>query len=736
MEHKEKNAMTDYYAELNIDSSLGVDEINKELSKLENTWKRRELTNPEKATKMLAIIIDAREVFKSTTTKNRYDRELAESKQQSKPVDSNQQRKDEIKKWRTDADTYYDRGEYDLAKIAVDRALALVADSSDDDLYSLAAAVYMEVGEHSVALSFINNAIVTNPQNGLHYMVKAGIYGRSASALKFSDRYKSSQYYEEERKTLQIGLNVANSTGDTYAKSRLLGALAFSLYFEANPDRVRAEELAREALALGENLGNAQKVIDAVNEQHRAEEQAAREQREKEEVAENARKDGVYQEAKRIATSNDISELKKAISKFESISDYKDSTQQIEDIISKIQGIVDKAEEEKQHKIKKHKSRNKVILCSIPIIAIAIVIGLFVTNNMHHKCGENLKWEYDADAKVLTITGAGPMYDDYEPYSASLGGDHNRTRPWDSDEIYDKINTIIIEDGCTHIGEYAFDGLSNLTEVSIPDSVTSIGNSAFDWCERLTHIELPRNLTSIDGAIFWASGIKTLHIPGSVESLRAIADGATYLEEITVDENNNFFTSVDGVLFSKDMTILWAYPQAKADESYIIPESVTELGSAAFRFSENLKSVYIPESVTELGWHTFEDCTNLVDINIPKNITILPEEIFGGCGFVNLAIPEHIVEIGYREYSMCWSLETVNIPDGVETIGDYAFSSCYGLMDITIPVSVISIGSMAFEDCKENSIIHYAGTTDQWISIASNLSFAGTVECSDGNYHY
>lgn len=51
--------MVDYYAELNIDSSLGVDEINKELSKLENTWKRRELTSPEKATKMLALIIDA-----------------------------------------------------------------------------------------------------------------------------------------------------------------------------------------------------------------------------------------------------------------------------------------------------------------------------------------------------------------------------------------------------------------------------------------------------------------------------------------------------------------------------------------------------------------------------------------------------------------------------------------------------------------------------------------------------
>lgn len=685
---------------------------------------------------MLALIIDAREVFKSTTTKSRYDRELAESKQPSKPADPNQQRKDEIEKWRTDANTYYDRGEFDLARIAVDRALALVTDSSDDDLYSLAAAVYMEVGEHSTALSFINNAIVTNPQNGLHYMVKAGIYGRSASALKFNDRYKSSQYYEEERKTLQIGLNVANSTGDTYAKSHLMGALAFSLYFEPNPDRARAEELAREALALGENLGNAQKVIDAVNEQHRAEEQAAREQQEKEKAAENARKEEIYKEAVQLSFSSEISKLKMAIEKFETITDYKDSTQQADNIVEKIQNIVDSTEKEKKQKVKNRKNRNKAILLSIPVIAVVIMVSMLAINNQHHKCGENLKWVYNDDTKELTISGTGPMYDDYEPWNASLGGDHNRTRPWDSDKIYDKIKTIIIEDGCTHIGEYAFQSFSNLTEVSIPDSVTSIGDSAFDWCERLTHIELPRNLASIDGALFWASGIESLHIPASVESLGAIADGASYLQEITVDENNNFFTSVDGVLFNKDMTILWAYPQAKVGESYSIPESVTELRSAAFRFSENLKSVYIPESVTELGWHTFEDCTNLIDINIPKNITILPEEIFSGCGFVNLDVPAHIVEIGYREYSMCWSLKTINIPDGVQVIGDYAFSSCYDLMDISIPASVTSIGSMTFSDCKEDAIIHYAGTIEQWISIAGNLSFAGTVECLDGSYHY
>ncbi len=133
--------MVDYYSELNIDSGLSVDEINKELSKLENTWKRRELTSPEKATKMLALIIDARDVFKSTAAKSRYDRELAESKNQSKSVDPNQQRKDDIQKWRTDADRYYDSGEFDLARIAVDRALALVIDNSDDDLYALAASI-------------------------------------------------------------------------------------------------------------------------------------------------------------------------------------------------------------------------------------------------------------------------------------------------------------------------------------------------------------------------------------------------------------------------------------------------------------------------------------------------------------------------------------------------------------------------------------------------------------------
>lgn len=366
--------MVDYYAELNIDSSLGVDEVNKELSKLENTWKRRELTSPEKATKMLALIIDAREVFKSTTTKSRYDRELAESKQQSKPVDPNQQRKDDIQKWKTDADAYYDRGEYDLAKIAVDRALAIVADSSDDDLYALAASVYIEVGEYNAALSFINNAIVTSPQNGLHYLVKAGIYGRSASALKFNDRYKSSQHYEEERKALRLGLNVASSAGDAFARGRLMGALAFSLYFEPNPDTVKAEELAKEALALGENLGNAQKVIDAANEpkynQARKEEEYGdlqhlrkavelyeslgnwrdayerttacytrisqledeeakrqREERERIEAAARAAQETAYQSAITLSESDELENVERAITLFNSAPEYKDSAE-------------------------------------------------------------------------------------------------------------------------------------------------------------------------------------------------------------------------------------------------------------------------------------------------------------------------------------------------------------------------------------------------------------------------
>lgn len=646
--------MVDYYAELNIDSSLGVDEINKELSKLENTWKRRELTSPEKATKMLALIIDAREAFKSTAAKSRYDRELAESRQQSKPVDPNQQRKDDIQRWRTDADTYYDRGEYDLAKIAVDRALALVTDSSDDDLYSLAASVYMEVGEYNAALSFINNAIVSNPQNGLHYLVKAGIYGRSASALKFNDRFKSSQYYEEERKALQIGLNVASSTGDTYAKGRLMGALAFSLYFEPDSDKARAEELAKEALALGENLGNAQKVMDAVNVQHRAEEEAARAQKEAEEraareeqeriaAAENERKRKIYKEAMQLADGSSTNDMQRAVALLESIIDFNDSKRQIQSLKQSIESQIKLQEAQESAAKKKRQAAIKIAATVAVLVCIATVSSFILHTVRGYRCGDDAYWKLRDG--VLIISGTGKI-NDYDRLDT----------PWW--ESYNEIKSIVIEEGITEIGDYALCSLHSVTSVSLPSTLEYIGYEGLSCLYKLKEMELPENLKIIEPYAFTGNAVEKITIPASVECLDHSAFRSSDIKYIDVDENNEFYSSIDGVLFNKDQTALIEYPEAQARDYYKIPDSVVTVEYHAFNIESYAWDNFI--TTIELGAQT-----DLSQIWIDPNINMMhdynEEEYFQENMMWWTGVENALSYPGYRNSNS--KIERIVVPD-------------------------------------------------------------------------
>ena len=116
------------------------------------------------------------------------------------------------------------------------------------------------------------------------------------------------------------------------------------------------------------------------------------------------------------------------------------------------------------------------------ILLIALLMGLSAKAESSGTCGPNLKWHLTDDG-VLTISGKGEMYD----YS-----DDNR-------ELWYEyvIERIIIGDGVTTIGEFAFNNCSTLTSVTIPNSVTEIGYSTFGDCSALTSVTIPNSVTEI-----------------------------------------------------------------------------------------------------------------------------------------------------------------------------------------------------------------------------------------------
>ena len=206
-------------------------------------------------------------------------------------------------------------------------------------------------------------------------------------------------------------------------------------------------------------------------------------------------------------------------------------------------------------------------------------------------------------------------------------------------------------------------------------------------------------------------GLKSVTIPASVtgtfnddfenyyREIYPVFGGCTSLTAINVDGNNTKYKSVDGVLYSKDMKTLLAYPAGKTNASYTIPDGVTLINSYAFYDCTSLKEVTIPNSVTEIGDSAFLGCKSLTKVTIPDSVTKIGYGAFSGCtSLKEIAIPNSVTEIGNYAFLGCTSLTKVTIPNSVTEIGYSAFEGCTSLTSVTLPDSA-EIGTSAFSGC-------------------------------------
>jgi hypothetical protein len=182
------------------------------------------------------------------------------------------------------------------------------------------------------------------------------------------------------------------------------------------------------------------------------------------------------------------------------------------------------------------------------------------------------------------------------------------------------LTNIVLPHGLTNISNSLLAACNSLAHVTIPETVTSIGDSAFDSCFALEEPALPVALATIGGNAFGACyGFTNLFIPANVGEIGVNAfHQCRYLTNITVATSNSVFSSLDGVVFDKNHTTLFFFPNGRTG-NYAIPGGVTSIATSAFDVGSEIHlsgiaNVTIPATVTNIGDSAFFGCRGLAGL--------------------------------------------------------------------------------------------------------------------------
>jgi hypothetical protein len=285
------------------------------------------------------------------------------------------------------------------------------------------------------------------------------------------------------------------------------------------------------------------------------------------------------------------------------------------------------------------------------------------------------------------------------------------------------LGSVTIPEGIVDIADYAFYNATGLQLVNIPNTVTNIGDAAFFHCSNLSSLLLPNSLKSIgDNTFAQCSNLSSVALPGSLSSIGvAVFYDCINLSAITIDANNAFYSSVNGVLFNKDLTRLVEFPPGQG-QSYAVPDGVRTIGDSAFYTCSGLTNVSIPNSVTNIENFAFHSCSALSDITLPNGL----------------------ISIGTVAFAYCHGLTGMSIPASVQFIGSGPFANCGGLESIDVDVSnanYTSIKGVLFDELQTALLQYPAGrpgsyTIPNTVESIQLWAFTGArltdIEISDG----
>lgn len=207
------------------------------------------------------------------------------------------------------------------------------------------------------------------------------------------------------------------------------------------------------------------------------------------------------------------------------------------------------------------------------------------------------------------------------------------------------------------IGMNAFTGNNVITDLVIPEGVTTLYWYCFNTCENLETVTLPDSLEFIDSWAFErCSKLKTINVPANVTRINggAFAQNSS-MTSITCDPANKNYVSVNGVLFTKDMKELVAYPGG-IQGGYTVPATVNHIGDAAFYGALGLDSVTILGNLDFIGFEAFAECSKLTDVAIRDGVNYVGYWAFRGCnGIKTLTVPQSVTNIGNQAFGFAYA---------------------------------------------------------------------------------
>ena len=301
-----------------------------------------------------------------------------------------------------------------------------------------------------------------------------------------------------------------------------------------------------------------------------------------------------------------------------------------------------------------------VMLVAIVIMGFAMNVEAAVIIDQGYCGGEgdgtNITWTFDSDG-VLVIEGQGKMKDwtSEESYQRPYG-----SRPTDWHYYNKKINSVIVREGITNIGERAFCKCEYLVRIVLPGTLTSIGNMAFEWCDHLTQIDLPESLINIGDSAF--------NLCGKLNSI-------------------------------------------------VLPRKLTHIGDRVFSNCCELNNIDLPETLISIGMDAFRKCESLTSIVLPKSLTNIGDGAFRNCiRLKKIDFPDSLISIGDFAFTGCYGINDVVLPESLTSIGHYAFNNCDNLGSIYIPTNVSTVYQSTFANTRLKDVF-FGGTKEQWNSV-------------------